>query len=124
MTSPTAEPGDPVVACIFCRIASGEIPAQIVHTTDTLVAFRDLDPQAPTHVLVIPRAHHTNAAELAQAAPDVTAELVRAAAVIAEGDGLGGNYRLVFNTGPGAGQSVFHAHLHLLGGRPMSWPPG
>ncbi len=110
--------------CLFCRIAAGEIPADVVHRSDGVVAFRDIDPQAPVHVLLIPRAHHDNAAALAAAAPDAMAELVSTAHAVAEAEGLDGHYRLVLNTGAGAGQSVFHAHLHLLGGRPMTWPPG
>lgn len=112
------------VDCLFCRIVAGDLPAQVVHSTDRVVAFRDLVPQAPTHVLVVPRAHHANAAELAREAPEVSAELVTVAAAVADSEGLDGHYRLVFNTGTGVGQSVFHAHLHLLGGRPMGWPPG
>ena len=110
--------------CIFCNIAAGEIPADVVHETDDVVAFRDLQPQAPTHVLVIPREHYADAAALAAGAPDTVARLVAAAAEVAEADGLDGHYRLVFNTGAGAGQSVFHTHLHVLGGRSMTWPPG
>ncbi len=110
--------------CVFCAIVTGDIPADVVHETDGALAFRDLDPQAPTHVLVVPRAHHENAAALAAADPGALAELVRVAAEVAAKDGLGNAYRLVFNTGAEAGQSVFHTHLHLLGGRPMSWPPG
>ena len=110
--------------CIFCKIASGDIPADVVHATDTVVAFRDLTPQAPTHVLVISREHHENVTALAAGAPETVAALVDAAAVVAEADGLDGHYRLVFNTGTGAGQSVFHTHLHLLGGRSLTWPPG
>ena len=112
------------VVCIFCAIVAGDIPADVVQATDRAVAFRDLDPQAPTHVLVVPRAHHENAAALAAADPEVLAELLEVAAAVAEKDGLDGAYRLVFNTGAEAGQSVFHTHLHLLGGRPLRWPPG
>ena len=110
--------------CIFCSIVSGGVPADVVYETDSVVAFRDLDPQSPTHVLVVPRSHHKNAAVLAELEPSVLADLVNVAAAVAEKDGLDGDYRLVFNTGSGAGQSVFHTHLHLLGGRPMTWPPG
>ncbi len=110
--------------CIFCAIAVGEIPADVVHETDSLLAFRDLTPQAPTHVLVIPKAHHENASEVASLDPTNAAAMITLAAEVAEREGLAGDYRLVFNTGAGAGQSVFHAHLHLLGGRPMNWPPG
>jgi histidine triad (HIT) family protein len=110
--------------CVFCRIVAGEIPADVVHETAVALAFRDLAPQAPTHVLVVPRRHSANIAELARLEPDLAAELVRVAEAVAETEGLDGHYRLVLNTGSGAGQSVFHTHLHLLGGRPMSWPPG
>jgi histidine triad (HIT) family protein len=110
--------------CLFCRIVSGEIPADIVHETDTTVAFRDIEAQAPTHVLVIPRSHHRDAAALAAAEPDVLVDLFRAAAGVAEDEALVDGYRLVLNTGPAAHQTVFHAHLHVLGGRSMGWPPG
>lgn len=110
--------------CLFCKIATGDIPAEVVHETPTTVAFRDLEPQAPTHVLVIPRSHHANAVELAAAEPGTAADLFAAARDIAEREGLGEGYRLVFNTGPAANQTVFHAHMHVLGGRTMGWPPG
>ena len=110
--------------CLFCGIVAGDIPADVVHETDTTVAFRDIEPQAPTHVLVIPRRHEPDAASLAKAAPTELVDLVEAAAAVAELDGLGEGYRLVFNTGPAAHQTVFHAHLHVLGGRTMGWPPG
>lgn len=109
--------------CIFCRIAEGEIPADLVAETETAVAFRDLAPVAPTHALVVPRAHYANAAELAAAEPATLAELVRVADRVAAEDGLPG-YRLVFNTGAAAQQSVFHVHLHVIGGREVTWPPG
>src|SRR3954452_20379168 len=110
--------------CLFCRIVAGEIPADIVHETSGTVAFRDIDAQAPTHVLVIPRRHEPNAAALAAADPQGMAELVSAAAAVAEKEGLEQGYRLVFNAGPQAHQTVFHAHLHLRGGRSMGWPLG
>lgn len=110
--------------CLFCRIAAGEIASTEVHRTETTYAFRDLEPQAPTHVLVIPRSHYPNAAALAQGEPTTIADLFDAAAAIADAEGLGDGYRLVFNTGPAAHQTVFHAHLHLLGGRTFGWPPG
>lgn len=110
--------------CLFCKIVSGDIPADVVHSTATVLAFRDIEPQAPTHVLVIPRSHHSNAAELATHEPQVALDMFAAAATVAEQDGLGDGYRLVCNTGPAAHQTVFHAHLHVLGGRPMGWPPG
>ena len=109
--------------CLFCRIVAGEIPADLVGESDEALAFRDVNPQAPTHALVVPRSHHADAAALADAEPDTLAALVRLARDVAGGDGLD-DYRLVFNTGADAGQTVFHAHLHLLGGRAMTWPPG
>ena len=110
--------------CVFCKIVAGEIPSTVVHESDTTFAFRDLDPQAPTHVLVVPRRHYPNAAALAEAEPAVAADLFEAAQAIADEDALSGGYRLVFNTGPDAHQTVFHVHMHLLGGRTMGWPPG
>jgi histidine triad (HIT) family protein len=114
----------PNADCLFCGIASGDVPADIVHETDSTVAFRDIDPQAPTHVLVIPRTHEPDAAALGKTRPEALVDLVAAAAAVAEQEGLGAGYRMVFNTGAAAQQSVFHAHLHVLGGRPMTWPPG
>ena len=110
--------------CIFCRIVAGEIPAEKVHESATTFAFRDLTPQAPTHVLVIPRSHYPNAGALAEGEPATTAHLFDAAREIAEAEGLGNGYRLVLNTGADANQTVFHVHMHLLGGRAMGWPPG
>ncbi|QCW50614.1 HIT domain-containing protein [Nocardioides dongxiaopingii] len=118
MTSVTA-----VDDCLFCKIVAGDIPAEVLHSTERTVAFRDLSPQAPTHVLVVPRDHHENAAALAAADPEASAELVRTAAAVAAAEGHD-DYRLVFNTGSGAGQTVFHAHLHVLAGRSFGWPPG
>ena len=109
--------------CLFCRIVSGEIPAEVVAETDHAVAFRDLNPQAPLHVLVVPRLHATDAAELADRAPEAVAALVGLGRQVASDEGHD-SYRLVFNTGGDAGQTVFHAHLHVLAGRSMSWPPG
>jgi histidine triad (HIT) family protein len=124
VTSPT----DP--DCLFCKIVAGDIPATIVHEAETTVAFRDLNPQAPTHVLVIPRSHYPNAAALAQGEPATAAHLFEAARAIAEAEDLDGaegedgGYRMVLNTGAAANQTVFHVHLHVLGGRTMGWPPG
>ena len=109
--------------CLFCKIVAGEIPAEVVHVTERTVAFRDINAQAPTHVLVVPREHHADAAALAAADPQTSAELVTAAAAVATAEGHD-DYRLVYNTGAGVGQTVFHAHLHVLAGRPMTWPPG
>ena len=109
--------------CLFCRIVAGEIPAEIVHSTERTVAFRDTNPQAPTHVLVVPKDHYANAADLAAADPVTSAELFTAAAAIVAAEGHA-DYRLVLNTGAEAGQTVFHTHLHVLSGRPLTWPPG
>lgn len=111
------------MSCIFCAIASGEIPATVVHETDRVVAFRDLNPVAPIHVLVIPREHHENVVELAGDA-QLTAEFMQAAAAVARVEGVDGGFRLVFNTGPDGGQEVGHVHAHVIGGRQMEWPPG
>lgn len=113
-----------MVDCLFCSIVAGDIPADIVLSDEQVVAFRDIEPQAPVHVLVIPKAHHRNIGELAATAPETTAHLIRAAKQVAESEGIGDGYRLVFNTGADAGQSVFHVHGHVIGGRDMKWPPG
>ncbi|GGF31737.1 histidine triad nucleotide-binding protein [Marmoricola endophyticus] len=115
---------EPRSECLFCRIVAGEVPAEVLRTTESTVAFRDVSPQAPTHVLVVPRNHHPHAAALAQDEPETLAALVRTAHEVAADEGLGEAYRLVLNTGEAAGQSVFHVHLHLLGGRELGWPPG
>ena len=109
--------------CLFCKIITGDIPADIVFRNENVVAFNDIAPQAPTHVLVIPTIHVENAGALAALSATITADLFTAAVQIAADRGLTG-YRQVFNTGAEAGQSVFHAHLHLLGGRSLAWPPG
>ena len=111
--------------CLFCKIVAGEIPADVVLSTDTTLAFRDVNPKAPTHVLVVTKEHYPDAAALAAADPALAGEVLRTAAAVAEGDGVvESGYQLVFNTGAGAGQSVFHVHCHVLGGRPIAWPPG
>ncbi len=109
--------------CIFCSIVSGETPANIVLRTPEVVAFTDLDPKAPTHILVIPTEHHENAAALAVANPVQAVAVLAATEQVAAESGLS-DYRIVFNTGAEAGQSVFHAHAHVLGGRDLGWPPG
>jgi histidine triad (HIT) family protein len=106
--------------CLFCRIIAGELPSDIVAETETAVAFRDINPQASTHVLVVPRAHYRDAAELAAADPALLAETLVAGVAVAEQEGVAGTgYRLLFNTGAHAGQVVFHVHLHVLGGEPL-----
>jgi histidine triad (HIT) family protein len=109
--------------CIFCKIIIGEIEADVVFRNENVLGFNDLNPQAPTHVLLVPTLHTENAAGVARNSATITAALFLAADEIATQRGLSG-YRTVFNTGEAAGQSVFHAHLHLLGGRAMAWPPG
>lgn len=110
--------------CLFCGIVAGEIPATVVYEDDRLVAFRDIGPQAPTHVLVIPRDHHQDIGALVAADPALTGELMAAAVAVAQQEGLTGGYRLVLNTGPDGGQTVDHVHAHVLGGRRLTWPPG
>jgi len=111
--------------CLFCRIASREIPAKIVHEDDEFVAFEDINPQAPTHILVIPRKHVASLDELAPEDAGIAGRLLVRLATIARDRGLPEpGYRAVINCGEGAGQSVFHIHAHLLGGRRMGWPPG
>src|SRR4029077_8288647 len=111
--------------CVFCRIASGEIPANKVGETEHVLAFRDLNPQAPTHVLLIPKQHVADSADsLGPDQASMLSELFALASRVARSEGLGRGWRVVTNVGPDAGQSVFHLHFHLLGGRAMSWPPG
>jgi histidine triad (HIT) family protein len=111
--------------CLFCRIVSGDVPADVVATNDHAVAFRDISPVAPTHVLVIPRVHQPNLAAVAESDPDGLVGMVLLAKQVAGDDGVADDgYRMVANTGAAAHQTVFHAHLHVLGGRPMGWPPG
>ena len=117
-------PADPT-GCLFCRIAAREAPADIVHASDTVVAFRDMHPRAPTHVLLIPREHVESAADLGPPHAGMLAELFVVAAHVAKAERIDrSGWRLVSNVGPGAGQSVFHLHFHLLGGRALGWPPG
>lgn len=111
--------------CIFCRIVAGELPATLVREEDDVVAFRDIDPRAPTHVLVIPRRHIASVNDLGAEDAELVGRLFLVAKEIAREEGINETgYRLVMNTGPHAGQSVDHIHLHLLGGRDLAWPPG
>ena len=110
-------------SCLFCRIVAGQIPATVVAERANSLAFRDIDPGAPPPVLVAPRRHVPDLAGLAAAAAAELADAVALAAQVADDEGLPG-YRVVANTGEAAGQSVFHAHLHVLGGRSLTWPPG
>ena len=111
-------------SCLFCRIVAREVPAEIVHSTDTVLAFRDIDPGAPTHLLLIPKEHIRDVRDLEDRHGGMLADLFQAAAHLAKAEGVVDGWRLVTNVGRGAGQSVFHLHVHLLGGRPFSWPPG
>jgi histidine triad (HIT) family protein len=112
-------------SCLFCRIVSQDIPADFVHQEDSAVVIRDLNPQAPTHLLVIPKEHIESLDDASQKDETLLGHLLRIAARVANAEGLAeGGYRTVINNGAGAGQSVFHLHLHVLGGRPMNWPPG
>ena len=110
--------------CLFCRIVAGEIPATVVDETDTTLAFRDINPKAPSHVLVIPRAHVPSLAALDERHDHLVASLISAANEVARKDGVAGGFRVVTNIGPASGQSVEHLHLHVLGGRGFGWPPG
>jgi histidine triad (HIT) family protein len=114
---------DETADCLFCRVVAGDLPADVVHRGERVLAFRDIDPQAPTHVLVVPLQHHPDVGAFAAADPAALAELVAAAEQIAHAEGHD-DFRLVFNTGARAGQSVFHVHGHVLAGRAMTWPPG
>ena len=111
--------------CLFCKISAGEIPADIVHETESTLAFRDINPQAPTHVLVIPRRHIATIDELGENDKTIVGEMFLAAKEIARAEGIAEQgYRAVMNCNRAAGQTVFHIHLHVVGGRDMDWPPG
>ena len=111
--------------CLFCAIVAGEIPATVVSETDRVLAFRDINPQAPTHVLVIPKDHYPHVAALAAADSGLLAEVISQAHQVAVAEGVSETgYRVVFNIGEQAGQTVAHVHAHLLGGRILTWPPG
>ena len=111
--------------CIFCRIVAGDVPAQVIHQDEEILAFRDINAQAPTHILLIPREHVSSVAELDASQESLAGRLLLGARSVAESEGLvASGYRLVVNHGAHGGQSVDHLHLHLLGGRALSWPPG
>jgi len=111
--------------CLFCKIIAGEIPGKIVYTDETMVAFKDINPQAPLHVLIVPRRHIATLNDLSVEDDALVGSLFRRAAALANEHGYGDQgYRTVFNTNRGAGQTVFHIHLHLLAGRGFGWPPG
>jgi histidine triad (HIT) family protein len=112
------------MSCLFCRIIAGEVPASKVYEDERVIAFNDINPQAPTHVLVVPRRHVATLNDLEPGDDGIVGELVRRGAAIAQERGLDGGYRTVFNCNADAGQTVFHIHLHVIGGRKLSWPPG
>jgi histidine triad (HIT) family protein len=111
--------------CLFCRIVAGEIPSRRVHEDDLVIAFHDIAPRSPTHILVIPRRHIASAAELTEADAPLVGRMIAVANRIAKEQGIAEQgYRIVSNVGPWGGQTVDHLHLHLMGGRPFTWPPG
>lgn len=110
--------------CLFCKIVEKKIPASVVHEDDQVVAFNDIDPKAPTHILIIPKKHIENIQNLRAEEQNLLYHMVETANRLAQSQKLTRGYRLVINNGPEGGQSVFHLHLHLLGGRQMKWPPG
>jgi histidine triad (HIT) family protein len=114
-----------VADCLFCKIAAGTVPATIVHKDEHLIAIKDVNPQAPMHVLIVPRRHIATLNDLAASDDQLVGEMIRRAAAIARDNGhADGGYRTVFNCNADAGQTIFHIHLHVLAGRPLSWPPG
>ena len=111
--------------CLFCRIARKDVPAEMVRSNGDVVAFRDVNPQAPTHILIIPREHISSVSALEEGQEEVMGKLFLVARDLAQEEGIAEDgYRMVVNAGPAAGQTVFHVHMHLLGGRGMAWPPG
>jgi histidine triad (HIT) family protein len=113
-----------VADCLFCRVVAGEVPSTVVAETEDTLAFRDINPQAPVHVLVVTKEHYPDIAAVAAADPGLAGRLAATAGAVAKAEGIGDAFRLVFNTGAGAQQTVFHVHGHVLGGRPFTWPPG
>lgn len=112
-------------SCLFCKIVSGEIPADIVRESDHVLAFRDVNPQAPVHILLIPKEHVESVADVAEHDAGTLADIMQAATQLARAEGIADSgWRLVTNVGADGGQTVYHLHFHLLGGRPMTWPPG
>ena len=111
--------------CLFCRIAAREVPAEVLRESDRVIAVRDIDPQAPTHVLLMPKEHIESLADIEDHHGAMLADIAQSATHLARTEGIDASgWRLVSNTGPDAGQVIFHLHFHLLGGRPMGWPPG
>jgi histidine triad (HIT) family protein len=111
--------------CLFCKIVNRQIPASVVYEDERVLAFNDINPQAPTHVLIVPKRHIASLNEIGVEDDQIVGEIVRRAVALARERGISeSGFRTVFNTNRAAGQTVFHIHLHLLGGRPMHWPPG
>jgi histidine triad (HIT) family protein len=110
--------------CLFCKIIEGKIPAKKVYEDDRVFVFEDINPQAPTHVLIVPKKHIVGLKEAEAKDAEILGYMQLVAAKLGRERGIEASYRTVYNVGPGAGQSVFHIHLHLIGGRPLSWPPG
>lgn len=110
--------------CLFCNIASGKIPAQVVYEDPEIIAFHDIHPQAPTHILILPKQHIPSISEIGRKDEQLLGALIITGKMIAERENLKEGYRLVFNVNANGGQEIYHIHLHLLGGRPMHWPPG
>lgn len=110
--------------CLFCKIIAGEIPSDKLYEDDDILAFKDINPEAPTHFLVIPKPHIVNLSELNEENDQLIGKMMRVAAQVAEENGIGKGYRTVMNNGADAGQLVFHLHMHVIGGRPLNWPPG
>ena len=115
----------PPVGCLFCRVAAGSVPADLLHADDLVIAFRDIAPRAPIHILLVPRRHIRSALELTEADGPLLGRLFSVAADLARSEGIAdGGFRLVSNVGRWGGQTVDHLHFHLMGGRPFDWPPG
>ncbi len=110
--------------CLFCKIIRGEIPAEKLYEDDDLIAFNDISPQAPTHFLVIPKKHIVSQTDITESDEQIMGKLMRIAAQVADEKGIGEGYRVVINNGSKAGQLVMHLHMHVIGGRPLNWPPG
>ena len=125
MTPHDDDVAGPPVGCLFCRIADGSVPGELLHADDLVIAFRDIAPRAPTHILIIPRRHIESALELTEADGPLLGRLFSVAADLARSEGIAdGGFRLVSNVGRWGGQTVDHLHFHLMGGRPFDWPPG
>ncbi|WP_435300334.1 HIT domain-containing protein [Timonella sp. A28] len=122
MTNTSQPKSQDVTACIFCRVVSGELESQIIEETANVVAFRDINPQAPLHALVVPKKHYGDVAQVATADPALLAEMVKLADAVAA-EYADGQFRFIFNSGPNAGQSVFHVHGHVIGGAKLGWTP-